>query len=224
MRGPDKKPRYRSPRQVPWNKGKKGLQVAWNKGTPGSEESKEKNRLAHLGKTPWNKGITGVVKMTPAAIKNMSEAAKKQVNNKGRFQPGRKHPLRGTGGNKQSWDARYRSSKEAALGDTSDLVEIEKFYALARSMTLTTGVKHVVDHIKPLSKGGLHHQNNLQVITMSDNSRKRDKYPFEVSDKYFPRGYDDLVDSTICCKGSGLEATTGDSLFFNPDCAYGELA
>jgi len=33
-----------------WNKGLKGAQVAWNKGGHTSEESKEKNRLSHLGK------------------------------------------------------------------------------------------------------------------------------------------------------------------------------
>lgn len=43
--------------QVPWNKGIKGAQVAWNKGLkqPITEERREKLK----GKTPWNKNIKG---------------------------------------------------------------------------------------------------------------------------------------------------------------------
>jgi len=37
--------------QIPWNKGKKGLQVAWNKGIPRTEETKDKIRIGHTGKT-----------------------------------------------------------------------------------------------------------------------------------------------------------------------------
>ena len=205
--------------QVPWNKGKKGLQVAWNKGEHCSDETKEKMRLAQLGKTPWNKGMVGVVKHSAEAINNMSVAAKKQVNNKGRFQPGRKNPLKGTGGNKQSWNAKYRSSKEGALSETRDLGEIDKFYVLARVITLSVGVKHVVDHINPLSKGGLHHQDNLQVITLSENSKKRDKYPFTVSKNHFPYGYDDDGDSILCCVECSYGDTT-DSISFTGEQAY----
>lgn len=33
---------------IPWNKGKKGLQIPWNKGIPRSEKTKEKLRKARL--------------------------------------------------------------------------------------------------------------------------------------------------------------------------------
>ena len=59
--------------QIPWNKGKKGVQVAWNKGIPMQEVSKrkvgEKNKGKFAGKknyffgkhlTPWNKDKKGV--------------------------------------------------------------------------------------------------------------------------------------------------------------------
>lgn len=55
----------------PWNKGKKGVQVPWNKGIPQSEAAKEKNRLAHIGKTShnygkpaWNKGLKNTYRHT----------------------------------------------------------------------------------------------------------------------------------------------------------------
>ncbi len=34
--------------QIPWNKGKKGLQVAWNKGIPQTDIAKKKNSDFHL--------------------------------------------------------------------------------------------------------------------------------------------------------------------------------
>jgi len=39
--------------QIPWNKGKKGLQVAWNKGRPATWAI---GNLYMKGKIPWNKG------------------------------------------------------------------------------------------------------------------------------------------------------------------------
>jgi very-short-patch-repair endonuclease len=36
--------------QVPWNKGKKGVQIIWNRGKPWNNKTKEKFRLAKLGK------------------------------------------------------------------------------------------------------------------------------------------------------------------------------
>jgi hypothetical protein len=69
---------------------------------------------------------------------------------------------------------RYRCQK---LNQTPDLTTEEKsaimeVYSLARRLTLETGVKHEVDHIIPVSKGGLHHPDNLQVLTKYDNQSK----------------------------------------------------
>jgi len=66
------------------------------------------------------------------------------------------------------------------------VLKIEQFYLLAERLTKDTGIQYTVDHIKPLMKGGLHHEDNLQVITLEDNSRKRDRYPFAVKERHMP--------------------------------------
>jgi len=84
----------------------------------------------------------------------------------------------------QSWDAERRALKRNARTATADKKKLEAFYILAEQMTDHIGLKYTVDHIKPLIKGGLHHHDNLQVITLIDNSRKGPKYPFVEVDAY----------------------------------------
>jgi hypothetical protein len=53
--------------------------------------------------------------------------------------------------------------------------EVIALYAKARALTELVGESYHVDHIKPLSKGGLHHPDNLQVLRGRDNLRKGNK-------------------------------------------------
>lgn len=49
---------------------------------------------------------------------------------------------------------------------------ISQFYVTARRMTRCMGIKWHVDHEIPLARGGLHHENNLRVITAGENLSK----------------------------------------------------
>lgn len=54
---------------------------------------------------------------------------------------------------------------------------IEEIYAKRVKITRETGILHHVDHIIPLSKGGKHVPNNLQIIPAKENLRKGSKIP-----------------------------------------------
>ena len=64
-----------------------------------------------------------------------------------------------------------------------ELRQIQKIYEKAQHLTFTTGMRYDVDHIIPLFEGGMHHPNNLQIITheqhlvktAKENSRRQSK-------------------------------------------------
>jgi 5-methylcytosine-specific restriction endonuclease McrA len=76
-----------------------------------------------------------------------------------------------------SKEAKRRATK---LKQTPDLSEKEKemiddFYWLARDLRVVTGEEYHVDHIHPISKGGLHHPDNLQILPSDLNIKKSNK-------------------------------------------------
>jgi hypothetical protein len=70
---------------------------------------------------------------------------------------------------------RRRAVKLAALSPDRDEAKIAAVYALANRLTARFGRPYHVDHIVPLAKGGLHHENNLVAMRGDYNSAKKDK-------------------------------------------------
>lgn len=54
----------------------------------------------------------------------------------------------------------------------ADRLIIAKIYLRSRILSELTHIPHEVDHIFPLAKGGLHHQDNLQILTRAENRSK----------------------------------------------------
>ena len=55
------------------------------------------------------------------------------------------------------------------------LRQIQEIYQEAQHLTFITGMQYDVDHIVPLFEGGLHHPNNLQIITHEEHLMKTAK-------------------------------------------------
>ena len=75
-----------------------------------------------------------------------------------------------------------RAAKRRALikNQTQNLSEDEiklifTIYENCIKINQETGIPHEVDHIIPISKGGIHHPNNLQILTMKENRKKGNK-------------------------------------------------
>jgi 5-methylcytosine-specific restriction endonuclease McrA len=71
--------------------------------------------------------------------------------------------------------AKRRASVRNQLPDDANFDIIKKIYEECRKLSVSTGIPHEVDHIIPIAKGGLHHQDNLQIITMTENRKKGSK-------------------------------------------------
>ena len=72
---------------------------------------------------------------------------------------------------------RYRSKKfgEAPILTEEEQQQILEIYKECARITEETGILHHVDHIHPISKGGKHHPDNLQILTATKNIRKGNK-------------------------------------------------
>ena len=57
------------------------------------------------------------------------------------------------------------------LSLTEQYEELE-IYKKCYLLTESTGIPHEVDHIIPLSRGGLHQPSNLQILTQEENRKK----------------------------------------------------
>ena len=72
---------------------------------------------------------------------------------------------------------RYRQKK---YSDVENLTKEEndrilKIYEECGRISIETGILHHVDHIIPISKGGKHHPDNLQILTATENIIKSNK-------------------------------------------------
>lgn len=75
----------------------------------------------------------------------------------------------------------------------SEKAAIRYIYARAAELQARTGIEMHVDHIVPLSKGGPHHPDNLQILTADDNLAKRVQSGWQ--DRAWPL-YDDQGEPT----------------------------
>jgi hypothetical protein len=71
--------------------------------------------------------------------------------------------------------AKRRAQKKHAVAPWANDAAIKAIYKECQNLTKETGIKHEVDHVYPLQSPymcGLHVENNLQILTETDNSKK----------------------------------------------------
>jgi len=76
-------------------------------------------------------------------------------------------------------NAKRRAMKLGATPTYADPLKIERIYRTAQILSKMTGREFHVDHIIPLQNDlvcGLHHQDNLQIISAERNLRKNNKF------------------------------------------------
>ena len=70
---------------------------------------------------------------------------------------------------------RARKRNQTPHLSEKETVDILTIYEKCSRISIETGIPHEVDHIIPICKGGLHHPDNLQILTMKENRQKSDK-------------------------------------------------
>ena len=112
-------------------------------------------------------------KHTEAAKKKMSDAAPIRV---GIENHSYKHGLSKTKAYNAAKSSKRRRLEYNQTPEEIDYREITRIYQICNDMNNRIGrIFFHVDHIIPISKGGLHHQDNLQVLSASDNLKKSNK-------------------------------------------------
>jgi 5-methylcytosine-specific restriction endonuclease McrA len=68
--------------------------------------------------------------------------------------------------------SKRRAAVRDQIPDDADFEAIKDIYRRCKELCEQSGIVYEVDHIIPIAKGGLHHQDNLQIITRSENRSK----------------------------------------------------
>jgi len=91
---------------------------------------------------------------------------------KGKDRPNYKHGLSKTRIYHNQAASKRRAKKKNQTPLNVDIKKIQFIYSFCEMLNQVLEEKYEVDHIKPISKGGLHHQDNLQILKASLNRKK----------------------------------------------------
>ena len=138
-----------------------------------------------------SRGAVRYLRKSERAMKASAHAKWKQGNRKYLLEYGREWrdtPERRAAARERSREW-YQSNREHANAKRSRRSKLERrwpltsierlmvnnYYEDARRLTKETGIRHEVDHIIPVSKGGPHLPWNLQVLTETENRKKSNR-------------------------------------------------
>lgn len=117
------------------------------------------------------------------------EIAIKMGKNKiGKNNPSFKHGLSHTKAYKNQKSSEHKAQRKNQTPPDVDLEKIAYIYQVCEAMNQVNEERYEMDHIKPISKGGLHHQDNLQILKRSLNGEKNAKWPLTEGEKIKYKG------------------------------------
>lgn len=87
-------------------------------------------------------------------------------------------------GKVNAFNARYRARRTEQTPPDANLEKIQFIYEICSTMK-----GYEVDHYHPLSKGGLHHPNNLQILRADLNREKSAKWPLTPEEQIKYKGW-----------------------------------
>ena len=158
-------------------------------GKPVTEETKKKISDGRKGKAAGEKNHQFGKPLTEETKKKMSATLKKRYKHiMPSDRPNYIHGLSGTKGYKTMSQNKREARKK---GQTPQLNENEgkRILLLYEKCACMNAIEDIyqVDHIRPISKGGMHHPDNLQILLRKLNFEKHNKYPLtdEESAKYW---------------------------------------
>ena len=82
----------------------------------------------------------------------------------------------------RQWSIEKQKRTKFATPDWANKEKIKEIYKQAVKLTESTGIRYEVDHIIPLTNKlvcGLHNEFNLQILPMSENRLKNNKFSTE---------------------------------------------
>lgn len=125
-----------------------------------------------------------------AQTKSANKKCRKDIKNGEWHLQGENHHNYKHGQSNSKWYRNRASAKRKAMkkNQTPELTEIEKNRILFIYEVCGTMADYHVDHIRPISKGGLHHPDNLQILSAELNLQKSDKYPLTDEEQVLYKG------------------------------------
>ena len=138
-------------------------------------------------KDTYNETLRNWSHKNPDKIKKIKAKYRKthrnEIREKGKEQAKRYRMANKNNPNFKAKKAAYDSKRRERMKNndpTTDYNLIAEFYKKAKELNTAAGyIKYQVDHIIPLSRGGKHHQDNLQILLAEENLKKSNKLPQE---------------------------------------------